>query len=417
MSDAINLLNNVSTLDVSPLANGYTKVIINAGTDDDGNVIFYEAGTDGGAVLTIDNPWGTQQMAEDMLERIIGFQYQSYSAGGALLDPSAELGDGVNINGTYGGIFTQNTSFTSLMKAEISAPTNEEIEHEYTSAVESASDRAYSRLVKAVNTRISQNATLISLEAEARTASDEAINSQLNLQAGQIEARVTKEGGNRSTFGWKLNDSSWELYSGNGTVLKATSDGLEVTGKITASSGTIGGFDINSSYISYNNQTWGGSITGGIYIGQSGIQLGKDTTFKVDNQGNLYAKKLYVWSGTDASGKDTWKDVGTSIKDSLDYADNWGGGIGTISGSTTRSYATNGNSVYNDFLPNGTWGQANKVRYKSGTTVLEAYAFGGIIIASKMNLPNASGAKETKNVYRGTIKDFDGYTKNVLMWS
>lgn len=404
MSDSINLLNNVSTLDVSPSAYGYTKVIIIAGTDDDGNVISYEAGSDGGSVLTINNPWGTQQMADNMLAKIQGWQYQPYSASGALLDPSAELGDGVNINGTYGGIFSRDTNFTSLMRSEISAPTNEEIEHEQTSAVESATDRAYSRLVKAVNTRITQNATLISLEAEARTASDEEINSQLNIQAGQIEARVTKEGGSKSTFGWKLTDSSWELYSGNGTVLKATSSGLEVTGKITASSGKIGGFDITSSYINYGGLTWGSSASSGIYIGTSGIQLGSNV--KISSSGYMELNGNIKLNGTDISAQ--------NLRTGANGGNDWGAGY---SGATTRTQAGHGEAIYNDFVKQDIkWNNHTVVNYRSKNSVLQAYAFGGIIIASKMNLPDVKGNTATKSVYRGTITDFDGNSQNVLMW-
>lgn len=285
MSDAINLLNNVSQLDVSPLANGYTKVIINAGTDENGNVIAYQSGSDGGAVLTIDNPWGTQTMADNMLAQLSGYQYQPYSASGAILDPSAELGDGVTIAGTYGGLFSKTTSFTSLMKSDISAPGSEEIEHEQTSAVESATDRAYSRLVKSVASRISQTANQILLETQARTSADESLTAQLNVQASEISARVSKDGGSSSGVGWYLHSDRWEIKANDTTILKVTASGLEVNGKITATSGKIGGFTIQSDYLTYGGQTWGGASNSGIYIGTSGIQLGNSV--KISSSGSM----------------------------------------------------------------------------------------------------------------------------------
>ena len=239
-------------------------------------------------------------MADDMLSKVSGWQYQPYSADNALLDPAAELGDGVSINGLYSGIFSRSTHFSSLMEAEISAPTDEEIEHEHTSAVESASDRAYSRLVKAVNSRISQTANLIQLEVNARTAADHEINSQLSIQSGQISAKVSKSGGDSSSFGWSLDDSSWTLQSGNRNVLRADSTGLHIEGEITAKSGTIGGFTISDYFINYGGMTWESTASNGIYIGTSGIKLGSG--FEVDTSGNLTANNLNannaVFSGT-----------------------------------------------------------------------------------------------------------------------
>ena len=57
----------------------------------------YTAGDDTGRTLTAANPFGTQQMAEDMLRRLKGSSYQPYSGTDALLDPAAELGDAVEI--------------------------------------------------------------------------------------------------------------------------------------------------------------------------------------------------------------------------------------------------------------------------------------------------------------------------------
>ena len=93
-----------------------------------------------------------------------------------------------------------------------------------------------------------------------------------------------------------------------GTVLKADKSGLSVTGKITATSGVIGGLTIKDGYLSTNGQTWGGTNTNGIYFGPNGIQLGK--YFTVDSSGNLTA-----YSG---------KFLGTVQAGSIDYGGNAG---------------------------------------------------------------------------------------------
>ena len=337
MSDSINLLKNVASLDVSALQSGFTKVVINAGTDEEGNVISYSAGTDGGAVLTIENPWGSQTMANNMLAKIRGWQYQPYAASGALLDPAAELGDGVTIDEIYSGIFKRTLNFDALMSSEIGAPTTAEIEHEFLPAGETFTERAYSRLIKAVNTRITQNAGLIQLEAEARNAGDEAINSQLSVQAGQINAKVSKSGGTSSSFGWTLTDSSWELKSNSRTVLRADSSGLHIEGEITAKSGTIGGFDIQSNYISYGGMTWSGSASNGIYIGTSGIKLGQN--FKVDTGGNV----TIAGSLTVAGERITASNLYSGAYGGLSYSSS---GWGNYSSGVIANCAYNGDDAY-----------------------------------------------------------------------
>ena len=43
-------------------------------------------------------------------------------------------------------------------------------------------------------------------------------------------------------------------------IVRFDADGAAIRGKIEALSGKIGGFDIQSNYLSYNGQTWGGTI-------------------------------------------------------------------------------------------------------------------------------------------------------------
>ena len=114
LSDVINLGTRVSNLDVSPQFDTYSRVIIHI--DDDTQV---SAGDDSGRVLEIDNPLGTQNLAQEMLTKLRGFRYQPYQADGALLDPAAEIGDAVNTPSVYGGIYTRNRTFGRLMKADI----------------------------------------------------------------------------------------------------------------------------------------------------------------------------------------------------------------------------------------------------------------------------------------------------------
>lgn len=326
MSDVINLRKEITGFSKSERFDVYTKVIINVTED-----IRYEAGNNTGRTLTLSCPWGTQAMANNLLSQMRGFSYQPFTAEGAILDPSAELGDGINVNGVYSGIYRMDTRFDSHCSTDISAPYDEEINQEY--PYKSKQERTVKRKNKQFASQLAIQENKISAEVEARESDIKSVKSTLEVHSGQITAKVNKTEGTSSTFGWELNTESWRIFAGSSTVLKATKSGLEIKGKITATSGTIGGFTINANSISYNNQTWGGTNTKGIYIGISGIQLGKN--FKVDANGNLTASSGeftgYVKAANIKYGKDpdTGKDYGT-----LD-----GGGISkaTISGSRMKA--------------------------------------------------------------------------------
>lgn len=280
MSSIINVGRKIGGFKASNQFDGYTKVVIVVSDD-----LEYSSGTDTGRTLTLTNPWGTQQMADNILEKIKGYKYQPFAADDAIIDPAAELGDGISVNSVYGGIFTREISFGSMCRTTVSAPSEEEIDHEYPYVPKE--DRKVTRSLRQLTSELLVQAGLISAEVTERKTETEKLFAQLTLQADEISAKVSKNGGTIKEFGWILDDSSWTIKANSQDILKATRDGLEVYGKITATSGRVGGFDITSDSLSYNNQTWGGTNTTGIYIGPRGIQLGKN--FKVDADGNLTA--------------------------------------------------------------------------------------------------------------------------------
>ena len=293
----VNILKRASNMEISDQFDGYSGVRIFVGTNDDGDTVVYESGSMDGRILEIKNPFGTQAMADSILAGIQGYQYQPLSADNSLLNPAAEMGDGVTVNGVYSGIFVRATQFGRLMASNIAAPTDEEIEHEF--AVESPSERQYTRFVQ--QTRAMLKITNLAIEAEvsARTAADTAINATLSIQATQIAAKVSKQSpSGQTSFGWNLTDTSWTVFSGNtgNVILKATSSGLEVKGKITATSGTIGGFTIGSTSIYSNGMSSMSSTqTTGVHVGTDGIKLGQ--RFSVDTSGNVSATNMTL-SGT-----------------------------------------------------------------------------------------------------------------------
>lgn len=287
MAEAFNLLRRVKSLDISPEQPAYSGVVIFAGQDDEGNNIEYRAGDRAGTVLEITNEWGSQAQADAIYQKIRGFQYQPYRATGSQLDPSVEIGDAVTVKDTYGGVFRKTTSFGRYASTDIEAPSKEEVEHEF--QIQSPTNRQYERFTRSVRANLSITASKIAAEVEDRKAEDNLLRATLSIHAQEIEARVTKEGGDSSSFGWKLTATGWSVYGNGSEKFRVDKDGAYVNGEIRSTTGKIGNWDINSNYLSYNGQTWGGTNTTGAYIGQSGIQLGKN--FKVDMSGNLTAAR------------------------------------------------------------------------------------------------------------------------------
>lgn len=306
----VNIAKRAYDVEISQQFDGYSAVRIYVGTDGEGNAIVYEAGDTTGRTLEIKNDFGTQQMAEDILADIQGYQYQPLVAQSALLDPAAEMGDGITVNNVYSGLFVRATTFGRLMASDISAPTDQEIAHEY-SVDTAATDRAFSRFVASTRSSISVNSTEIEAEVARATTAEENLSSRITINANSISATVTEVGKkldhtrNNSSFGWSLNSTSFSINANNNqSIFFANKDGIkirgnaEVTGKITATSGFIGGssgFTINATAI-YNGKSSLTANKAGVYIGTNGIALGSlasDNThskFQVDSAGNLYAQ-------------------------------------------------------------------------------------------------------------------------------
>lgn len=394
----------------------WSKVIVNV--DDDTS---YEAGNDTGRTMTVTIPYGTQQMAQDILSRLRGQSYQPYDASTALLDPAAELGDAVEVRGVYGGLYKRDRTLGKLYSADIAAPGDEEIDHEYPyqssqtrqiirqrkqtkASLQVLTDRialevsAREETARELTAAITVQADRITQEVTDRQSATEALSSQITQQAGEISAKVSKNGGG-SSFSWSLLDSYMAWYANGSEIVRFDSSGAAIKGRIEVLSGKIGGFDIQSNYLSYNGQTWGGTNTWGIYIGPEGIQLGN--SFKVDAAGNLSA----------ASGTFT----GAVLAGSIQY----GGWAGTLDGAGLTS-----NSVAGGYGGPLQLGTVSTATLTNGVNTSLSYADFANGVFNGWNVANAIGANR---MYLGgkalgtetiTYKDAKGNTRTakIVSW-
>lgn len=305
MSDTVNIRKRAQAIDKSPEFDVYSKVVINVDEE-----TYYEAGNDTGRTMELGCPWGTQAMAENILESLAGFQYQPMTASGALLDPAAEISDGISANGVYSGIYRRDTKFGRLMRAEVSAPTEESVDHEYP-------------YVEGTERRIRRERANTKAEFE--------------IQAAEIAARVTRTGGDTASFGWTLTEDGFVLASANKNVFTCDENGITVEGVIKARSGYIGsdsyGFVIRNNAIYNGVESYDDIQHTGIYLGTDGIVLGRGK-FKVSASGDLYAENG-VFKGSVSAG---------SIRYGGEYGTFSGSGLtgGSVGTGQTNSYINSG---------------------------------------------------------------------------
>ncbi len=336
MPDKINVQYRAESLDVSPELPAVSKLIVNI--DDDTAII---VGDDTGYTVETTLPFCTQQMAEQMLQKLNGYRYQPFTANGAILDPAAEIGDGVSIGDVYSGLYNVERSFGHLYKCDITVPSEEEIDHEYT--YESPTERKYQREMGDLR------ASLI-------------------LQSNEIAAKVSNTGGG-SSFAWELMEDHWSVKSNDQEIFRVDQNGGTFTGRVVASEGMIGGFTITASSIYNNISEFGGAQSSGVYIGTDGIQLGSN--FRVDSSGHM------TCSGATVTGSIRANDIQTGGSNGYISGSMFSGGA--IASSNLSSYCIGGISGGVGF---------NGAILSSGGTYPDYFSAKTIVARNKMTVPN-----------------------------
>lgn len=178
----------------------------------------YFAGNDDGYVMTIDCPYGTQEMANDLLAKAKGFEYQGFTAEQVILPPETELGDGVTVAGIYGMVARRSFKFTPGMTSNIEAPRELEVQHEY--KYSSPQQRKTERQIAETRSTLTKTAEEITLKIEG-------------LDGKYTEVKTTLDGltVTDASGTTKIKGSSIETESIAANSISA--DKLNLTGSIT----------------------------------------------------------------------------------------------------------------------------------------------------------------------------------------
>lgn len=290
MSDSIFIGARASSLDIGDIPDNVTRVNINV----DSNT-YYTAGDDTGRTLEATCNWATQAMANAVLDMVQGVEYQPFTASDALLNPAAEIGDGVVVGGIYSVIGTADMQFNRLFTAEISAPDLDEVDDEY--PYKSLEERQYDRELARTRSLISKSSEEILLQVEGIAEDLEGQMSSISVKLDSITLDVT----NGST------SSTISLKAGDVTI---SSERIQMSGLVTYSglSGgttTIDGACIKTGQIDADRLNLTGAITfsdlsssvrGDINDAQSTANSAYSLANTANNTANNAEDKVEAWS-------------------------------------------------------------------------------------------------------------------------
>ena len=246
MSDSIFLGSRAGSLDIGDIPSNISRVNLSVDSE-----TYYTAGNDTGRTLEVTCAWASQAMANSILAAVQNVEYQPYTAGEALMDPSAEIGDGVVVGGIYSVVANENMSFSRLYNSEISAPDLDEVDDEY--PYESLERRQYDRELARTRSMISKSASEILLQVEGIAEDLEGQISSISVKLDSITLSVS----NGST------SSTISLKAGDVTISSETiqMDGLVTFTGLSSGTTTINGACIKTGQIDADRLNLTGAIT------------------------------------------------------------------------------------------------------------------------------------------------------------
>ena len=228
-------------ISVPPKFDAISKVVLLV---DDEN--YYEAGNGTGRTLELTCPYGTQEMANNILASVSGYQYQPVTATDALADPAVELGDSMTVGGAYSVVAQREIDFGLLLPMELAAPGQEEIESEYPYVSQQQSET--DRKIAQTYSEISKTAEEIGLRVEGVE------NQYAELKVTVDGVTVSGEGGSTMINGGKVTTDDLEVNAAN------------IKGQLTASQINTDGLTVNAA-----------NITGSLTIGQLPSNVATDS--------------------------------------------------------------------------------------------------------------------------------------------
>lgn len=267
MSDKVFLGRQMAQLDTSPPLEAVSKVVLMVDADN-----AYVAGTDTGRTIEVTCPYGTQAMANNILTALQSYTYTPAQAQDALLDPAAEIGDGLTLGGVYTVLAQADTQWDAMMASDAGAPGQAEQESEYSYQSPLVGQLRYQ--LAETRSLISKTANEIRLEVSNEI---QGLSSSFTVQLGSITSQIIGLGGQVSQIEQYVDSitlsvtngsdsSTIQLKAGSTTISSAniTFNGMVTFNDLsTAGSTVINGANITTGTISADRINLTGAITWG----------------------------------------------------------------------------------------------------------------------------------------------------------
>lgn len=188
-AEVYNIHKQARSMDVNITFQPFTRVRYYYGEDD-----FITVGTNSGRELAIECPFASNRdyriaMANAALDMVSGRSYQPFSAYDAFVDPAAELGDAIIVNGMQSIIGKVDTICGSMYVSTISAPSDEEIDHEY--PIKELTQKDIRKEIESLDARIETISDIV--ESVFPAINIDAIKDDISGLIDEIEAGILPE--------------------------------------------------------------------------------------------------------------------------------------------------------------------------------------------------------------------------------
>ena len=197
--DSVDLGLSAKTYHIAEPYQEFSKVEIDLSETD-----YVEAGDDTGRTLEIAIPvvstTQAQTIAADVLDALDGFIYTPLTADGAILDPAMEIGDAVTLGTTTSVLATQTMRLDSLCASDITAPGEDELDHEY--PYESVGQREIKR-------KISKIETTFTVAVDGITGRVESLE-ETSIADVEVQYAKGTSSSTAPTTGWSTSAPAWE---------------------------------------------------------------------------------------------------------------------------------------------------------------------------------------------------------------
>jgi hypothetical protein len=285
---------------------------------------YYESGS--GFEFDVDCVFGSQTMADNLRNLFLNYVYNPFIATNCpTLNPALEIGDGITVNGLQSFIGKWECNFGKLMASDISAPYDEEIDHEYPYK-SSITETVERRLAKAVSTlEVLPSSIIAQVASESKDwdTSGQVIN--------YYGYGLPNDIGNYDVGQTYLNQSDGKLYTyGNGqwnytsqlpsrwyqkvSTVEITDSGIEIksTGSINLKAGSTINASSNNISLDENGNL---RLNGTLYVNGNIIAGTFDAQGMVSQVASIGSSGMGMYNMPDGSwtGIGDWSDLGSPV--------------------------------------------------------------------------------------------------------